>query len=76
MALSTAIMHVPVKIQINGEMKETPAATVEALLMESKLLPAQVAVEHNGIVLFHHELAQTHLREGDCIEIVRVVAGG
>lgn len=65
-----------VKIQVNGQPHETRAETVAALLVELGLLPSQVAVEHNTTVLFRHELDQTRLREADCLEIVRVVAGG
>ncbi len=64
------------KIQLNGEIKETSAPTITHLLGELKLLPTQVAVEHNKTVLFRHEFAQAPIQEGDQIEIVRVVAGG
>ena len=60
----------------NGEGRETAAATVAALLEELKLLPSQVAVEQNGTVLFHHEFGEARLKEGDRLEIIRVVAGG
>ena len=64
------------KIQVNGKNWETPSTMIHSLLEELKLLPNQVAVEHNGRVLFRHELTQTTLQEGDRIEIIRVVAGG
>ncbi len=64
------------KILINGENRETSAGTVHLLLEELDLLPTQVAVEHNGMVLFRHELSQKKLCEEDRIEIIRVVAGG
>lgn len=64
------------KIQVNGETRETSVTTINNLLAELKLLPSQVAVEHNKTVLFRHEFAQTQVREGDQIEIVKVVAGG
>lgn len=64
------------KVVVNGEDRETAAATVAALLAEFGLSPAQVAVEHNKVVLFRQELEKTPLRDGDRIEIVRVVAGG
>jgi thiamine biosynthesis protein ThiS len=64
------------KIHIQGEPRETAAATVEALLAELNLLPSEVAVEHNGIVLFRHEMGRTPIKDGDRIEIIRVVAGG
>jgi sulfur carrier protein len=64
------------KIVVNGEERETRAATAAALLAELGLAPALVAVEHNKVVLFRQELEKTPLREGDRVEIVRVVAGG
>ena len=64
------------KICINGKPRVTSASTIEKLLAELNLLPAQIAVEHNGTVLFRQELAQTSVCDGDKIEIVRVVAGG
>ena len=64
------------KIMANGEGRETMAETVAALLEELKLLPSQVAVEQNGTVLFRHEFGESRLKEGDRLEIIRVVAGG
>ena len=64
------------KIQLNGEEKEIQASNAGVLLKELNLLPTQVAIEHNGIVLFRHEYDQTSIKEGDRIEVVRVVAGG
>jgi thiamine biosynthesis protein ThiS len=63
-------------MMLNGVSKETSAGTIQELLTENQLLPTQVAVELNGTVLFRHEYEQTTIKEGDRIEIVRVVAGG
>lgn len=63
-------------IHINGQEREAVATTVADLLTELGLLPSQVAVEHNKTVLFRQELASTPVKDGDRIEIVRVVAGG
>ncbi len=63
-------------IRVNGENRDTESKTVAALLTELNLLPAQVAVEYNQTVLFRHELEKAQIREGDQIEIIRVVAGG
>ena len=63
-------------IRVNGENRSTNSTTMEMLLSELNLLPAQVAVEHNQVVLFRHELAGAPIRDGDRIEIIRVVAGG
>ena len=64
------------KIQLNGEIRETSSTSIDQLLRELNLLPTQVAIEHNRVVLFRHEFPQTSLREGDQIEVIRVVAGG
>ena len=61
---------------INGEKRSSAVTNISELLKELNLLPSQVAVEHNGTVLFRHELDQSFLKDGDRIEIVRVVAGG
>ena len=63
-------------IDVNGAGRTTDSPTIDALLRELQLLPAQVAVEHNKTVLFRHEYSQTPIQEGDRIEIIRVVAGG
>jgi thiamine biosynthesis protein ThiS len=64
------------KIHVNGQEKETSVTTVGSLLQELQLLPTQVAIEYNGTVLFRHEFGTIPVKEGDQIEIVRVVAGG
>jgi thiamine biosynthesis protein ThiS len=64
------------KIVVNGQTHETQAAHMEALLKDFNLLPTQVALEHNGVVLFRHEFSKITPKEGDRIEIVKVVAGG
>ena len=63
-------------ILINSHPRDVSATTVQSLLRELGLLPSQVATEHNGTVLFPHELSEAVLHEGDRLEIVRVVAGG
>ncbi|MBI4026180.1 MAG: sulfur carrier protein ThiS [Verrucomicrobia bacterium] len=64
------------KIRLNGEERETAATTIAMLLRETNLLASQVAVELNGTVLFRHEFVETDVKEGDRVEIIRVVAGG
>lgn len=63
-------------IQLNGEPRQTAAASVLALLEELELAPQAVLVEHNGTALHRSELTDTALQEGDRLEILRVVAGG
>ncbi len=38
--------------------------------------PRSIAVEHNGRILERAEYAHTTLRDGDIVEIVRMVGGG
>lgn len=63
-------------IQLNGESYSTAAASVVDLLKELSLSLAAVLVEQNGVALLQHELQKAPLREGDRIEILKVVAGG
>jgi thiamine biosynthesis protein ThiS len=61
---------------LNGNDQEISANTIAGLLTELNLLPTQVAVEQNGTVLFRQEFGNSAIKEGDRIEIIRVVAGG
>jgi thiamine biosynthesis protein ThiS len=61
----------------NGE--KVPASvpcTIEQFLLERKLLPRSVVVEHNGEAVAPSEFGQRPLVEGDRLEIIRIVAGG
>jgi sulfur carrier protein len=64
------------KLNLNGTPREIRAAHVEALVAELGLPLAATLVEHNGTALLRSEWAHTALREGDHLEIVRMVAGG
>jgi sulfur carrier protein len=50
--------------------------TVEDFLLEQKLLPRSVVVEHNGEAVTPSEFRQRLLHGGDRLEIVKIVAGG
>ena len=50
--------------------------TLEGFLLEQKLLPRSVVVEHNGEAVAPSEFSQRELRAGDKLEIVKIVAGG
>ncbi len=64
-------------VSLNGERADTHGATTVADLVERYQLPPQsVLIEHNGLALHRHEWMQRTLAEGDCIEFIRVVAGG
>ena len=66
-----------IALQINGKRVELEAATplldyIERLGVD----PRAVAVEHNGDIIERDQYASTVLREGDVVEIVRMVGGG
>lgn len=50
--------------------------SLEEFLRAQNLLPRSVVVEHNGEAVAPSEFARRELRDGDCLEIVRIVAGG
>ena len=64
------------KLQINGESRETAAREIAALVTELGLPERAVLVEHNGVALRREEWAGRTLAEGDVLEIIRIVAGG
>jgi sulfur carrier protein len=65
------------RISLNGEAADARgAATLAELIARFELPPEAILVEHNGIALHRREWPEKSLREGDRIEIVRVVAGG
>ncbi|MBI1751580.1 MAG: sulfur carrier protein ThiS [Acidobacteria bacterium] len=65
------------KLQINGDSRETPAlATVADLALWLDLPGYGSAIELNGEVVRRTEQAVTPLREGDRLEVVRLVGGG
>ncbi|MCL6589975.1 MAG: sulfur carrier protein ThiS [Firmicutes bacterium] len=64
------------KLQINGMIEESEAATVALLIAERGLPEGQVVVERNGAVIKRENWAEAELNEGDRIEILRFVGGG
>lgn len=61
----------------NGEkMRATFPCTIEEFLRAQRLLPRSVVVEHNGEAVAPSEFAGRPLAPGDCLEIVKIVAGG
>ena len=61
----------------NGQRIESPMpCSVEEFLVAQKLLPRSVVVEHNGEPVAPSEFARRQVREGDRLEIVKIVAGG
>jgi len=64
------------KLVLNGSEREVQAAQVEALVAELGLPLAAALVEHNGTALLRSEWPMTKLKDGDRLEIIRMVAGG
>lgn len=66
-----------ITVRINGkEAKIAPEQTVEEYLESKGLAKRSLAVAVNGTVLRREEFADTHLSDGDTVEIVRPVGGG
>ena len=67
----------PGTVIANGESLTTNLpCSLEQFLCDRKMLPRSVVVEHNGEAVAPSEFAQRELRDGDRLEIVRIVAGG
>jgi len=65
------------KIAVNGESVDArDAKTIAELIDHYRLAPQSILVEHNGVALHRREWPESRLAEGDCIEFIRVVAGG
>ena len=66
-----------ITLTVNGEKRELPADTdLVSLLKELEVDERLVAVAHNGDVIPRKNYASVQLREGDSLEIVRMVGGG
>jgi thiamine biosynthesis protein ThiS len=50
--------------------------SIEEFLVEQKLLPRSVVVEHNGEAVAPSEFSRRQLNARDRLEIVKIVAGG
>ncbi len=65
------------KIKLNGEMYEVGTASNVLELLEVLGIPLPaLLVEHNGLALRREEWSERALAEGDCVEMIRIVAGG
>jgi thiamine biosynthesis protein ThiS len=66
-----------ISLQINGKIVELEQPTrLLAYLDRLGVNPRAVAVEHNGTIVERSEYEAVLLREGDAVEIVRMVGGG
>lgn len=65
------------KLVLNGQPREAPELVTVADLAAWLALPAfGSAIELNGEVIRRADHAATPLKEGDCLEVVRLVGGG
>jgi sulfur carrier protein len=66
-----------IELVINGKRVELEQPTpLLSYLEKLGVNPRAVAVEHNGEIIERSTFASTTLREGDKVEIVRMVGGG
>ena len=64
------------RIQVNGDSRETAARTILALVEELGLDIRKVAVERNLEIVPRSLHGETALSDGDRIEVVQFVGGG
>ena len=61
----------------NGQAVEAVVpCSIEAFLVARGLLPRSVVVEHNGQAVAPSQFGTREIRQGDRLEIVKIVAGG
>ena len=66
-----------ITLTVNGEKRRLPAETdLVSFLKELEVDVRLVAVAYNGDVIPRKGYASVRLREGDTLEIVRMVGGG
>ena len=65
------------RVEVNGEARDVPAAiTLAELVLALALAPERLAIELNREVIRRRDWPQTILNEGDRVEIVHFVGGG
>ena len=66
-----------VRLIVNGEARNLAAEmSLPEYLTSFGLDGRRIAVAHNGIVLYRDDWASVVLRDGDRLEIVRMIGGG
>jgi len=66
-----------IAVQVNGKQVELDQPTpLLAYFDRLGVNHRAVAVEHNGVIIERADYANTILRDGDTVEIVRMVGGG
>jgi thiamine biosynthesis protein ThiS len=66
-----------IALQVNGKKIELEGPMpLTGYLEILGVTPRSVAVEHNGMIIERDAYSATTLRDGDVVEIVRMVGGG
>jgi thiamine biosynthesis protein ThiS len=66
-----------ITLQINGKRVDLDQPTPLLAYLDRMGVDARsIAVEHNGVILERERYAASTLRDGDTVEIVRMVGGG
>ena len=66
-----------ITLQVNGKKVELEDATpLLAYVEKLGVNPRAIAVEHNGTIIERAEYSSVTLKDGDTVEIVRMVGGG
>ena len=63
-------------LTINGKSSEVTSTSLEDLFHELSLPLPVMLVEYNGQALHRSEWSSVTLVEGDCLELMKVAAGG
>ncbi|MBL6722541.1 MAG: sulfur carrier protein ThiS [Candidatus Margulisbacteria bacterium] len=65
-----------ISVQLNGVQVHLTPCSVASLIHQKQLNPEWVVVELNGAILPMTKHATTHIKQDDCIEIIRYIGGG
>ena len=63
-------------VKINGELLDKNGKRIAEMLDDMNINVKQVAVELNEEIVPKTKYAETFLKDGDCVEVVRFVGGG
>jgi sulfur carrier protein len=63
-------------VKINGEDFDVAGISIEKYLIDAGYDTKRVAVEMNGDILPKVQYGNTHLNDGDSVEVVSFVGGG
>lgn len=67
----------PIRLEINGKKETLEEETTVGKLLETKNVnPNTVACELNMKIIRRNELGAAVLKEGDVLEIIRMIGGG